>query len=69
MSAAAGCRALREVAVSAHSSPVGSHLLIVLRGEGVPPTVIEYVVNNQQPEDAVRLGLDYARDFIDGRTH
>jgi hypothetical protein len=60
---------LREVAISAHASPAGSHLLIVLRGEGVPPTVIEYVVNHQQPEDAVRLGLEYARDFIDGRVH
>ena len=69
MSAASDRSALREVAVSAHASPAGSHLLIVVRGQGVPPAVMEYVVNNQQPEDAVRLGLDYARDFIDGCVH
>lgn len=63
------CYAQREVDVSARPSPAGSHLVIVVHGRSVPATVLEYIVDSTQPADALRVGLDYAREFIDGCLH
>lgn len=61
--------AQREVDVSAHPSPAGSHLVIVVRGRSAPATIIEYIVDSRQPVDALRVGLNYAREFIDSCLH
>jgi hypothetical protein len=61
--------AQREVDVSAHPSPTGSHVVIVVHGPRAPAAVIEYIVDSTQPADALRVGLGYAREFIDGGLH
>lgn len=61
--------AQREVDVSARPLPAGSHLVIVVHAPGTPPVMMEYIVDTAQPDDALRVGLGYAREFIDGRLH
>jgi len=61
--------AQREVDVSARPLPAGSHLVIVVRAPGTPPAVMEYIVDRTRADDAVHLGLGYAREFIDGKLH
>ena len=61
--------AQREVVVTAHPRRAGSHLVIVVHVPGTPPIVMEYIVDTVQSDDALRVGLGYAREFIDGTLH
>lgn len=63
------CYAQRDVDVSAHPLHGGSHLIITVRAAGMPPTVMEYIVDVLPADDALCLGLGYAREFIDGSLH
>lgn len=61
----------RQVDVSASALDAGSYLVIVVHdpSERTPDQLLEYIVDSEQVDETLALGVAYARDFIDGRLH